>query len=259
LVLGRGLDLFQRRRLANQGDAAVIFRDVLGQNVKVDALALGRGEVLGLTGLPGAGAKELARALFGLTPAKSGTIAFGDERPVPLPATPSDAFAMGIGYLSDDRRRDGVVGHLSIAENIALSSLADRMRFGFIDTVSESNVCCRYFGRMGIKAPNAEVSVNTLSGGNQQKVGLGRVLAANPRLLILDEPTRGIDVGVKQEVLRIIDSLSRDGVSVIIISTDTDELVRAVDRVCAFRNGSIVETIAGDNISSERLRELASA
>jgi ABC-type sugar transport system ATPase subunit len=132
------------------------------------------------------------------------------------------------------------------------------MRAGFVDFPAEESVCARYFRRMGIKAPNFLVPVNTLSGGNQQKVCLGRVLAANPRLLILDEPTRGIDVGVKQEVLRIIDGLSRQGVSVIIVSTDTDELVRAVDRICIFRDGTIAETISGGEISTERLRGAAS-
>src|SRR5690606_30077378 len=111
-----------------------------------------------------------------------------------------------------------------------------------------------YFGAMGVKAPGPEYAVDTLSGGNQQKVCLGRVLATNPRLLIVDEPTRGIDVGVKQDVLRIIDELSDTGVSVIIVSTDTDELVRATDRVCVFDHGSIKETLSGDEISVERLR-----
>jgi simple sugar transport system ATP-binding protein len=98
-----------------------------------------------------------------------------------------------------------------------------------------------------------------LSGGNQQKVCLGRVLATQPRLLILDEPTRGIDVGVKQDVLRIIDELSNNGVSVIIVSTDTDELVRAVDRVCVFRKGSIEEIVTGDDITTDNLRRLSQA
>jgi len=258
LVLGRELDLFQRQRLADETAPALTLSNVRATDLSLERLVLRQGEVLGLTGLPGAGAKELARALFGLQPAAGGEIAFGTEAPRRLPPTPAEAFTMGIAYLSDDRRRDGVVGHLSIGENIALSSLRDRMRAGFVDFPAEESVCARYFRRMGIKAPNFLVPVNTLSGGNQQKVCLGRVLAANPRLLILDEPTRGIDVGVKQEVLRIIDGLSRQGVSVIIVSTDTDELVRAVDRICIFRDGTIAETISGGEISTERLRGAAS-
>ena len=107
---------------------------------------------------------------------------------------------------------------------------------------------------MGVKALNPDYAVDTLSGGNQQKVCLGRVLATKPRLLMVDEPTRGIDMGVKQDVLRIIDELSNAGVAVIIVSTDTDELVRAVDRVCIFEHGNIKETLTGQDITVERLR-----
>ncbi|MBO9456939.1 sugar ABC transporter ATP-binding protein [Paracoccus sp. R12_1] len=253
LVLGRGLKLFQRSRRDHDGEApAVRLRAVVGTNLCIDALDIAPGEILGFTGLPGAGAKELARAIIGLHPA-SGTILLGG-REGPLPGNPRVAFDVGIAYLSDDRRKDGAVGQMSIGDNIALSSLPSRARAGFIDRKAEASVVAHYFGAMGIKAPNANYAVNTLSGGNQQKVCLGRVLATNPRLLIVDEPTRGIDVGVKQDVLRIIDELSDTGVSVIIVSTDTDELVRAADRVCIFDRGSIKETLTGEDISVERLR-----
>nr|WP_010399498.1 sugar ABC transporter ATP-binding protein [Paracoccus sp. TRP] len=253
LVLGRGLELFQRHRRDHSGKApAVRLRKVAGKNLSVEALDIAPGEVLGFTGLPGAGAKELARAIFGLHPA-SGLI-WLDGHETALPGNPRAAFDAGIAYLSDDRRKDGAVGQMSIGDNIALSSLNARSRMGFIDHKAEAGVVARYFGAMGVKAPGPEYAVDTLSGGNQQKVCLGRVLATNPRLLIVDEPTRGIDVGVKQDVLRIIDELSDTGVSVIIVSTDTDELVRATDRVCVFDHGSIKETLSGDEISVERLR-----
>src|SRR5690606_12531589 len=146
-----------------------------------------------------------------------------------------------------------------IAENIALSSLDRRACLGFVKRDQEARLCGGYFSSMGIKAQSAAAAVDTLSGGSQQKVCLGRVLATQPRLLILDEPTRGIDVGVKQDVLRIIDELSNKGVSVIIVSTDTDELVRAVDRVCVFRQGSIEEIVTGDDITTDNLRRLSQA
>ena len=253
LVLGRGLALFQRDRRDHAGKApAIRLRKVRGQSLSIDALDIAPGEILGFTGLPGAGAKELARAIFGLH-AASGTIVLND-RESPLPGNPRAAFDAGIAYLSDDRRKDGAVGQMSIGNNIALSSLPSRVQAGFIARKAEAAVIAHYFGAMGIKAPNADYAVNTLSGGNQQKVCLGRVLATKPRLLIVDEPTRGIDVGVKQDVLRIIDELSDTGVSVIIVSTDTDELVRAADRVCIFDHGSIKETLTGEDISVERLR-----
>ncbi len=260
LVLGRGLDLFQRaRRPFADEPIAVSLRNILAQHVNLAHLDLKRGEIVGFTGLPGAGAKELAKAIFGLNPAKKGEIRFDDGAFEALPLHPKLAFDKGIAYLSDDRRRDGVVGHLSIAANIALSSMDRRSSLGFVRRGQESKLCDGYFASMGIKAPSAAATVDSLSGGNQQKVCLGRVLATEPRLLILDEPTRGIDVGVKQDVLRIIDALSKKGVSVIIVSTDTDELVRAADRVCVFRHGSIHETVVGDEITTEKLRRLAQA
>ena len=253
LVLGRGLELFQRRRRDHTGKVpAVSLRDLRGPDLAQPALDIAPGEIVGFTGLPGAGAKELARAIFGLYPATGRITLNGTERG--LPENPRAAFDAGIAYLSDDRRRDGAVGQMSIGQNIAMSSLPARMSMGFIDRAAEAGVVARYFGAMDVKAPSPDYAVDTLSGGNQQKVCLGRVLATDPRLLIVDEPTRGIDVGVKQDVLRIIDELSDSGVSVIIVSTDTDELVRAVDRVCVFEQGAIKETLTGENITVERLR-----
>ncbi|MXQ13310.1 sugar ABC transporter ATP-binding protein [Microvirga makkahensis] len=259
LVLGRGLDLFQRDRRAAEGPVAIQLRNVIAPHVQVDSLELRAGDVVGFTGLPGAGAKELARTIFGLHPAREGTISFDGGPGERLPTHPRDALDRGIAYLSDDRRKDGVVGHLSIAANIALSSLDERSWMGFIDSKREARLCDDYFASMGIKAPSPLVAVDTLSGGNQQKVCLGRVLATRPRLLILDEPTRGIDIGVKQDVLRIIDQLSRTGVCVIIVSTDTDELVRAVDRVLVFRSGSVQEVVTGGDITTGNLRNLSQA
>lgn len=258
LVLGRGLVLFEREnRLAPGGAAALELRDVADGHVDVPALDLQAGEIVGFTGLPGAGAKELARLLFGLSAAHSGSIRFADAAARPLPSSPYDALAAGIAFLSDDRRREGSVGQMSIGENLSLSSLRSVSRAGFIEAHAEHALSDRYFAAMGIKAAGAAAAVDTLSGGNQQKVCLGRVLATKPRLLILDEPTRGIDVGVKQDVLRIVDALSRTGVSVIVVSTDTDEVVRVSDRVCIFENGSIREQLVGAAITKERLRHLA--
>lgn len=255
LVLGRGLTLFQRERRDHSGNpVAVALRDIDGVNLQIDTLDIAAGEIVGFTGLPGAGAKELARAIFGLYPVSRGSVCLAGGSDRPLPRTPRDAFDAGIAFLSDDRRRDGAVGQMSIGANIAMSSLPSRARLGFIDFAAEADVVDRYFGAMGIKAPSPGYAVDTLSGGNQQKVCLGRVLATQPRLLIVDEPTRGIDVGVKQDVLRILDELSDSGVAVIIVSTDTDELVRAVDRVCVFDHGHIRETLTQDDITVERLR-----
>jgi ABC-type sugar transport system ATPase subunit len=257
LVLGRGLVLFERERREFSADTpAIRVSDIRSGTLDVPSLSIRAGEVIGITGLPGGGGKELARALFGLERASSGRIRFTDGRECALPAHPAEAFATGIAYLSDDRRKDGSIAQMSIAQNISLSSEVALAKGFFMQGDQERILSQRYFSSLGIKAPDSSVAVDTLSGGNQQKVCLGRVLATQPKLLMLDEPTRGIDVGVKQDVLRIVDELSRTGVSVIIISTDTDELVRAVDRVLIFHNGRIREELAGDAISRGRLRNL---
>lgn len=264
LVLGRGLVLFQReRRDFSSAEPAVSLRGIRGASLDLAALDLRPGEITAFTGLPGAGAKELARVVFGLAPAEAGTIRLsgagagtGAQAEHPVPASPRDALALGISFLSDDRRRDGLIGQMSISQNISLSSLKALASSGFLDKAAEQQLSRRYFRAMNIKAPDASVAVDTLSGGNQQKVCLGRVLATGPRLLILDEPTRGIDIGVKQDVLRIIDELSATGVAVIIVSTDTDEIARIADRVCIFENGDVREQLTGPAITSGRLRRL---
>ena len=258
LVLGRGLVLFQRERASFAPSVPPIAIEAASPSgLDIAGFTIRPGEVVGFTGLPGAGGKELARALFGLHPGARGSIRFpGEAAARPLPDHPTEAFAGGIAFLSDDRRKDGSIAQMTIGENIALSSLGALSRNGFLDPAAEQALAQRYFASLGIKAPSAAVAVDTLSGGNQQKVCLGRVLATEPKLLILDEPTRGIDVGVKQDVLRIIDQLSRTGVAVIIVSTDTDELVRAVDRVCIFEAGRIRETLAGGEITRDKLRNL---
>ena len=261
LVLGRGLELFQRkRRNFDAKDVEITLSDIRSAHVHVDKLQIHKGEILGFTGLPGAGAKELARCLVGLVPATSGRIQFaGTGSAHPMPVDPKEAFEKGVAFLSDDRRKDGAVAQMSIGQNISMSSLAAVSRRGFINPAAEAALSDRYFSSLGIKAVGPQALVDTLSGGNQQKVCLGRVMATNPRLLILDEPTRGIDVGVKQDVLRIIDGLTDQGVCIIIVSTDTDELVRSADRVCVFGGGQIRTELRGNDIETEKLRHLMGA
>lgn len=258
LVLGRGLKLFQRERKPfSDVQSGVSIKNIRSTQLQIDQLDIHTGEILGFTGLPGAGAKELARCLFGLLPVESGTVQFADDDTArPLPRDPKAAFDAGIAFLSDDRRKDGAVTQMSIGQNISLSSLGIVSRKGFLNAAQERRLSDRYFASMEIKAAGPGAIVDTLSGGNQQKVCLGRVMATNPRLLILDEPTRGIDVGVKQDVLAIIDALSAKGVCVIIVSTDTDELARATDRVCIFAGGQIHTQLVGDDIKTEKLRKL---
>jgi len=260
MVLGRDLALFHRKRRSHADipEAETIrFRDVRGKGVDVAAFAIAPGEIVGFAGLPGSGVREFAQAVFGLRPARSGTVALPGGKQTDIPREPKTAFDIGIAYLSDDRRRDGLVGIRSIRDNIVMSSLDRLARGGWIDRRREEETARHFFDRMGVKALGLETLADNLSGGNQQKVCLGRVIATGPKLLIFDEPTRGIDVGVKEDVHRLIDQLTNGGTSVVVVTTDLDEMVRLVDRVCVFSGGEIVETLVGDEIDKERLRAAA--
>ncbi|MGI4799140.1 MAG: sugar ABC transporter ATP-binding protein, partial [Janthinobacterium lividum] len=257
LVLGRGLQLFRRDRDHDRSNVVGLeVEGVMTPTVRVDRFSIAAGEVVGFAGLPGSGAKEFAQALFGLVPG-IGQVRSAGHKESGLPAGPAKALKLGIAYLSDDRRRDGVVGLLSIGQNISLSSLPALSLLGFLRRHAEGSLIGHYFRSLAVKASDAGVIVDTLSGGNQQKVCLARLLATSPKLLILDEPTRGIDVGVKEDVHRIIDDLTKHGLSVIVVTTDLDEMSRVSDRVCVFRDGAIVEMLHGVDITTDRLREAA--
>ena len=167
------------------------------------------GEMLGLAGLIGAGRTELARVLFGLTPADSGSIVL-DGEPVTIDS-PGEAIEMGIAYLPEDRRRHGVILEMSVASNTTLATLRSISNFGMLDFRKERDVATDLANRLGVKAASIDEPVGNLSGGNQQKVALARWLNADPSVLILDEPTQGVDVGAKAEIHRLMGELARRG------------------------------------------------
>ena len=238
MVLGRGLNLFARHGAPASDAPAWSFSGVTARGLTVDRLTVAPGEIVGFAGLPGSGAAELGRAIYGLLPA-AGTVTHGGASR-PLPRNPAEGLARNIAFLSEDRLKDGIVGIHSIASNISLSSLGRVASGGVLWPGRERALVADFFKRLAIKASGAGQAVGQLSGGNQQKVLLSRLLATHPRLLILNEPTRGIDVGVKEEVHRIVDTLTRDGVSVIIVTSDLDEMLRTVDRVVLFADGRVV-------------------
>lgn len=262
LVLGRGLQLFHRTAptpvAPGPGSPAEAWRisEVRSAGLGVDSLVIAPGEIVGFAGLPGSGARELARALFGLLPGCSGRIG-QDQRTAALPANPAAALKVGIAFLSEDRLKDGVVAIQSIHHNICLSSLGQVSRHGWISAAGEASLVRRFFSALGIKASSPATRVGMLSGGNQQKVCLSRLLATSPRLLILNEPTRGIDVGVKEEVHRLVNELTREGVSVIVVSSDLDETLRFVDRVVLFAAGRVVADRPAAGLSKDEVLALA--
>jgi simple sugar transport system ATP-binding protein len=203
-------------------------------------------------GLPGSGARELGRALFGLIPYATGTLSC-NGRTIKLPANPAIAIDERIAFLAEDRLRDGFVGIQSIASNITLSSLNRVSKFGWLNRLAEKDLVRRFSKIFEIKAQSPEASVLSLSGGNQQKVCISRLMATEPRLVILNEPTRGIDVGVKEEVHRIVDGMTQTGVSAIVITSDLDEMLRVVDRVVMFVAGRIVAIEPSAQLTKEKV------
>ena len=214
------------------------------------------GEIVCLSGLVGAGRTDLALSLFGISPSETGSIRVeGDKVTI---SSPRVALALGIAYVSEDRRKLGVAMAESITANITLPRLDDYTgRLGLIDTNREGADADRFRGTLNIKAEELSAAVGTLSGGNQQKVMLAKWLNTNPRILIVDEPTRGIDVGAKAEVHRILRGLASKGVAVIIISSDLPEVLSLADRVLVMREGHFVGEFSGDEATEETVMQVA--
>lgn len=199
------------------------------------------GEILGLAGLVGAGRTELARVLFGLTPADTGQIMVRGE--VCLIRSPRDAVDLGIAYVPEDRRRHGVVLEMPVGQNISLAIHRQLFRGGWLRFRAERSMAENFIGRLAIKTAGPDAAAGNLSGGNQQKVALARWLATEPKILILDEPTQGVDVGAKSEIHRIIRQLANEGLAVILISSDLPEVIGMSDRIGVMREGRLVTVL----------------
>lgn len=218
-------------------------------------LSVRAGEIVGLAGLVGAGRTELARVLFGLSPADGGTIGFrGHQVAIDSPRT---AAGLGIAYVPEDRRRHGVILDLSVAANASLARLPTLSRRGLMDFDAERKLAYEFVGRLGVKTPSLDALVGQLSGGNQQKVALARWLATNPSLLILDEPTQGIDVGSKAEIHRLMRELAARGLGILMISSDLPEVLGMSDRIAVMHVGTIVGELNRSEATQERVLELA--
>ncbi len=203
-------------------------------------LTVRAGEIVGLAGLAGSGRTELANVIFGLTPADSGEMRLKGGAMVI--DSPCRAREFGIGYVPEDRRRLGVIGAMPIAQNVTLPILDRISRMGLLDRIGEDGVAETYRAQLGIKAESVHAPVDSLSGGNQQKVALAKWLASKPCLMILDEPTQGVDVGAKAEVHRLISGLAEAGLAVLLISSDLPEILGMSDRIVVLSGG----TIAGE-------------
>jgi ribose transport system ATP-binding protein len=218
------------------------------------SFAARRGEILGFAGLVGAGRTELMEAIFGVTPALSGTMILEGKPFFPLGA--HDAIARGVFLAPEDRKRHGLVLPMSVAQNTSLPNVANYNRWGLLDRAAERRVAEAEVTRLKIKTPSIHQKVVNLSGGNQQKVVLGKWLAMKPRVLILDEPTRGIDVGAKAEIYRHMAALASEGITILMVSSDMEEIVGMSDRVVVLHERRIKGVLAREELTQERIASL---
>jgi ABC-type sugar transport system ATPase subunit len=212
------------------------------------------GEVLGFSGLVGAGRSEIAHALFGLDPGVSGRIIV-QGAPVTI-GSPEEAMRLGIGLVPEDRKRQGLVLSMSAAANTTLATLPSLARLGFIDRRAERSLAETFFGRLRVRAAGPDVMAAGLSGGNQQKLVLAKWLAARCRILMLDEPTRGVDVGAKAEIHALIDKLAAEGNGVILISSELPEVLSLSTRLLVLRNGTVAGELSREQATQDSVMRL---
>jgi L-arabinose transport system ATP-binding protein len=257
LMVGRDLSaVFQRRRAAT--DRIVLKVEHIHSNWHRDvSFEVRAGEVVGFAGLVGAGRTELAKVVFGELPRDRGTILI-DGLPTSI-HRPDEAVSAGIGLAPEDRKREGLVMMRSVLENASLAILKRLSRFHFIRRRLERQNASEYVTRLHVRTPSLDQEVGKLSGGNQQKVVLARWLAAKPKVLILDEPTRGIDVGAKAEIYRLIDDLANQGLGVMFISSELTEILGLSDRIYVMQNGRIAGELPGPGATEEAVLALAMA
>jgi ribose transport system ATP-binding protein len=219
------------------------------------SLTVRSGEILGVAGLMGSGRTELARAIFGADPVDTGTVRVAGA--TLSGRDPAASIGAGLGFLTEDRKQQGLVLQLSVAENITLTNLDDISRLGVLDLGAEHERAGALVDKLRIRIASLDQETVNLSGGNQQKVVLARWLAANCRVLLFDEPTRGIDVGAKAEIYELIGELVEQGVAVVLISSEMPELLGLADRVAVMHEGSLQGILPRSEATQERIMELA--
>lgn len=222
-----------------------------GQAVRDVSLSIRQGEIAGLAGLLGSGRTETARLIFGADSLAAGTMTLhgADHHP----ANPAAAVAAGIGFCTEDRKIEGIIPDMSVADNMTLALLPRISPRGVVDEARQRDIVQGFIDKLGIKCSGPSQRIRDLSGGNQQKVLLARWLAMNPKLLILDEPTRGIDVGAKGEIQALIRSLADQGLAVLMISSELEEVAEGADRILVLRDGVTVAELDGDLVTEDQI------
>ncbi|MFL6279397.1 MAG: sugar ABC transporter ATP-binding protein [Vicinamibacterales bacterium] len=257
LMVGRELAAVFPKRDVPVGETLLEVTDLSNARAGVRhvSLSVRRGEILGIAGLVGSGRTQLAETIFGLTPADTGAITI-DGTPVRIQSS-ADAIRLGIGYVPEDRRQHGVVLNMSIAANASLASLLSVSHRGLIQRAAETARAREYVDSLRIKAQSVDGEVRLLSGGNQQKVALARWLATRPSILILDEPTQGVDVGSKAEIHRLMQQLVERGMAIIMISSELPEILGMSDRIAVMVAGTIVTILPRASANADNVMAAA--
>ena len=256
LMVGRSLNNLYPENTETAGEVILKVEDLSGNGLKNISFEVRKGEILGFGGLIGAGRTELMRMLFGADRAENGKIIYKGQE-VHL-KNPSDALRMGIGLIPEDRKRHGFVADQSIAWNATISNIKRLSTAGVVNLNLERKQAEELSQRLKIRSSGLDQAVRSLSGGNQQKVVLARALAVNSEVLIFDEPTRGIDVGARQEIYKLMVELISQGKAVIMVSSDMEELIGMSDRILVLSEGRISGEILKEDFSQEQVLELAS-
>ncbi|HIJ70617.1 MAG TPA: sugar ABC transporter ATP-binding protein [Planctomycetes bacterium] len=257
MMIGRKLAaMFPKRDCAIGDELFCVENLTKGKEVRNFSFSVRAGQVLGIAGLVGAGRTETMRAIFGADPKDTGTITL-DGRPLKI-NSPTDAVKAGIGFVPEDRKEQGTILSMSVRKNVTMPSLSERFSgFGFIKQAAEKKNTKKLIEKLAIKTSSTETDVADLSGGNQQKVVLAKWLGTDCRVIILDEPTRGVDVGAKVEIYNLINELAADGLAIIVISSEMTEIIGICDRVLVMRAGCVQGVLEKDELTEENIMNLA--
>jgi L-arabinose transport system ATP-binding protein len=258
MMVGRDLgDIFNNLdRKKDIGETLLQVRNLTSNYVKDISFELKRGEILGFSGLVGSGRTEIMRAIIGADTVKSGEILL--ENNSVICKSPKDAMKKGIVLVPEDRKTQGILPNMSVGENISISILDNIInKLGFINKKSEETIADDGIKKFNVKTPTAEKKIVELSGGNQQKTIVARWLATNPKILILDEPTKGIDIGAKSEFYKLINDFAREGMGVILISSELPEVIGLSDRIIVMKSGKITGEVDRKDATEDKLLEYA--
>lgn len=254
MMIGRQMSQQFPEKTNRIGDTVMEVRHLTNHRIKDISFRLRKGEILGVAGLVGAGRTELLRAVFGVDPCEGEIILRGEKI---MNRSPIEGLGRGFALVPEDRKDQGLILSQSILQNMILSILKRASSFGFMNRKKETGACDEYIEKLKIRTPGRNLMVSALSGGNQQKVVLGKCLAARPEILLLDEPTRGVDIGAKAEIYKIINDLAGEGLSILVVSSEMTELLGISDRILVMHEGHLSGELTMEEASEEAIMKLA--